>query len=430
MGILAALALSGALAAGSLPRRREQAAVHKAAADVASAPPRVLVATARQAPLLTEQVLPGNSAALTEASIHARTTGYIVKRPVDIGDHVTEGQLLAEIATPEIDAQLEQSRATVVQSQANLVRDQANEVYFLAEEERYRKLLASKAIALQDYQSVAAQAQAATATVKATAATIKVTEADVVRLEALQSFEKVTAPFAGVITARNINLGDLITANNTSTAGTNSTSSATSPELFHLMQTDTLRIFVYVPQAYATSVSVGQTAAVYRREQPGLLHPGKVTRTASALDLATRTLLTEVQVPNPDGELRPGMYLMVKFQFERAAKPVLVPTAALATRTGQPRIAVLDDQQRVQYRSVQLARDYGAEIEVIAGLTSGDRIVVHPGDDLPEGTVIEPVKTTQPGTAAAPVIQAPPTATKAPESLATSETPVSRGRER
>jgi len=429
MGILTAVALVGALAAGNLPRRREQAAVRKAAADVASAPPRVLVATARQAPLLTEQVLPGNSAALTEASIHARTTGYIVKRPIDIGDHVTEGQLLAKIATPEIDAQLEQSRATVVQSQANLVRDQANEVNFLAEEERYRKLLASKAIALQDYQSVAAQAQAATATVKATAATIKVNEADVVRLEALQSFEKVTAPFAGVITARNINLGDLITANNTSTAGTNSTSSATSPELFHLMQTDTLRVFVYVPQAYATSVQVGQTAAVYRREQTDLLHPGRVTRTASALDLATRTLLTEVQVPNPDGELRPGMYLMVKFQFERAAKPILIPTA-LATRTGQPRVAVLGDQQRVQYRTVQLARDYGAEIEVIAGLTLGDRIVVHPGDDLPEGTLVEPVETAQPSTPATHATNAPPSDGATPASLATSEFPAARGRER
>jgi membrane fusion protein, multidrug efflux system len=430
MGIVAALALSGALAAGSLTRRREQAAVHKAAADVASAPPRVLVATARQAPQFTEQVLPGNSAALTEAGIHARTTGYIVKRPVDIGDRVAEGQLLAEIATPEIDAQLEQSRAAVVQAQANLARDQANEVYFLAEEERYRKLLASKAIALQDYQSVAAQAKAATATVQATTATIKVNEADVVRLEALQSFEKVTAPFPGVITARNINLGDLITANATSVPGTSSTNSATSPELFHLMQTDTLRIFVYVPQAYATSVRVGQTAAVYRREQPGLLHPGKVTRTASALDVATRTLLTEVQVPNSDGELRPGMYLMVKFQFERAAKPVLIPTAALATRTGQPRVAVLDDQQRVQYRSVELARDYGAEIEVIAGLTASDRIVVHPGDDLPAGTLVEPVETAQPSTPATPAPHAPPIATATPESFATSEAQVSRGRER
>jgi multidrug efflux pump subunit AcrA (membrane-fusion protein) len=151
-------------------------------------------------------------------------------------------------------------------------------------------LLATKSIPLQDYQSVAAQAKAATTTVSATAATIKVNEADVVRLEALQSFEKVTAPFTGVITARNINLGDLITANATSVPGTSSANSATSPELFHLMQTDTLRIFVYVPQAYATSVQVGQTAAVYRREQPGLLHPGKVTRTASALDVATRTL--------------------------------------------------------------------------------------------------------------------------------------------
>lgn len=416
IGILAALAAGGALAAGTLPRLRQQAAVQEAATAVANAPPRVLVATARQAPQFTEQVLPGNSAALTEAGIRARTTGYIVKRPVDIGDRVAEGDLLAEIATPEIDAQLEQSRATVVQSQSDLVRDQAREAFSLAEEERYRKLLESKAIALQDYQSVAAQAKAATATVQATAATIKVNEADVLRLATLQSFENVKAPFAGVVTARNINLGDLITANSTpSTPGASSTNSGTSIELFHLMQTDTLRIFVFVPQAYATSVKVGQTADVYRREQPGIIHPGKVTRTASALDLGTRTLQTEVQVPNADGALRPGMYLMVKFQFERAAQPVLIPTAALATRTGQPRVAVLDDQQKVQYRTVQLARDYGAEIEVVSGLTAGDRIVVHPGDDLPVGTVVEAVEMKQPSSPATP---SPP---KVPETPTTSE---------
>jgi membrane fusion protein, multidrug efflux system len=416
---LGALVLSGALAAGTLPRLRQQAAVQQAAAEVANAPPRVLVATARQAPQFTEQVLPGNSTALTEAGIRARTTGYIVKRPVDIGDQVAEGDLLAEIATPEIDAQLEQSRATVLQSRSDLVRDQAREAFSLAEEERYRKLVESKAIALQDYQSVAAQAKAATATVQATAATIKVNEADVLRLATLQSFEKVTAPFAGVVTARNINLGDLITANSTpSTPSATSSNGGTSIELYHLMQTDTLRIFVFVPQAYATSVKVGQTADVYRREQPGIIHAGKVTRTANALDLGTRTLQTEVQVPNADGTLRPGMYLMVKFQFERAAQPVLIPTAALATRTGQPRVAVLDDQQKVQYRTVQLARDYGAEIEVVSGLTAGDRIVVHPGDDLPVGTVVEPVEMKQPS---APVTSATPSPPKSPEISAAPE---------
>src|SRR6185369_6991016 len=152
ISVLGALVLSGALAAGTLPRLRQQAAVQKAAAAVAKAPPRVLVATARQAPQFTEQVLPGNSTALTEAGIRARTTGYIVKRPVDIGDYVAEGDLLAEIATPEIDAQLEQSRATVLQSQSDLVRDQARAAYSVAEEERYRKLLESKSIALQEYQ--------------------------------------------------------------------------------------------------------------------------------------------------------------------------------------------------------------------------------------------------------------------------------------
>ena len=157
------------------------------------------------------------------------------------------------------------------------------------------------------------------------------------------------------------------------------------------MRTDTLRVFVNVPQVFATGITVGQDATVYRREAPQKQYAGKVTRTADALDPNTRTLLTEVDVPNPSDALRPGMYLQVKFVFARQIFPVMIPSAALATRTGQPRVAVLDAQQRVQYRTVQLGRDYGAEVEVLAGLKEGEQVVVHPGDDIPEGTVVEPV---------------------------------------
>jgi RND family efflux transporter MFP subunit len=220
------------------------------------------------------------------------------------------------------------------------------------------------------------------AQVEATKATVQVNEATVQRFTDLQGFQRLLAPFPGVITARNVDPGDLISAD----------SPNTTRELFHLMRTDVLRVFVNVPQVFATGITVGQAAVVYRREAPQKQFPGKVARTADALDPNTRTLLTEVDVPNPNDALRPGMYLQVKFVFARGdAVPLLIPAAALATRTGGPRVAVLDDRQRVSYRTVQLGRDYGAEIEVIAGLNAGEPVVVHPGDDLPEGTAVEPV---------------------------------------
>jgi RND family efflux transporter MFP subunit len=161
--------------------------------------------------------------------------------------------------------------------------------------------------------------------------------------------------------------------------------------MFRLMRTDILRVFVDVPQVFATEVKVGRYAVVYRREEPNRLFTGTVTRTADALDANTRTLRTEVQVPNPVNALRPGMYLQVKFTFKREAAPILIPSAAVVTRSSGPKVGVLDEQQKVHYQPVQLGRDYGAEIEVVEGLKDGDIVVVHPGDDLSEGFAVEPV---------------------------------------
>jgi RND family efflux transporter MFP subunit len=161
--------------------------------------------------------------------------------------------------------------------------------------------------------------------------------------------------------------------------------------MFHLVRMDTLRVFANVPQTFSTDVKVGQKAIVYRREDPKRTFTGMVTRTADALDVSTRTLLTEVQVPNSDMALRPGMYLQVKFIFRRQVSTVLIPAAALATRSEGPRVAVLDRERHVHYRNVQLGRDYGNETEVMAGLEPSEFVVVHPGDDLAEGIEIEPV---------------------------------------
>ena len=318
---------------------------------------------------------------LLEAALFARTTGYVNRRTVDIGDHVEEGQLLAVIDSPEVDDQLVQAKADLNQAQATLKLNEANAVLAKTTLARFLSIQQANvgAVSPQDIDERQATVRTTEASVAASQASIGVMEATVKRFTDLQGFEKIVAPFPGLITARNIDAGDLVTAD------------STARELFHLMRTDVIRVFVNVPQTFATTIKVGQNAVVYMRDNPSKTFAGEVTRTANALDPSSRTLLTEVQVPNPDDALRPGMYLQVQFDFVRDVDPLIIPTAALATRSDAPRIAVLDEQQRVQYRHVELGRDYGAEIEVLTGLKSGESVVVHPGDDLPEGTVVEPV---------------------------------------
>jgi RND family efflux transporter MFP subunit len=378
---LAIITLTGALVAGTLPRLRQIQELDTAAAESIARLTRVTVATAQRASAAPERVLPGNALPLLEAAIYARTTGYVKRRLVDIGDRVEEGQLLVEIATPEIDAQLEQARATLLQDKANLIRNKADETFARSEERRYHRLVRTGGASVEDFENKRTAAQAATATVQATEAVIKVDEANILRLSTLVSFEKVTAPFAGVITARHVDPGDLISAD----------SPTSTREMFHLMRTDILRVFVDVPQVFATAIKTGQYASVFRREDPGRLFQGQVTRTADALDTATRTLRTEVQVANPGNALRPGMYLQVKFTFNHEAAPVLIPSAAVVTRADGPKVGVMDDQKRVHYRSLQLGRDYGKEVEVVAGLKGGETIVIDPGDELPEDSTVEPV---------------------------------------
>jgi RND family efflux transporter MFP subunit len=379
IGGVIVVALAGALAVGTLPRLRQQQQLDAATAQAAGQPPRVTVAVAQPMAPSAERVLPGNSLPLMEAALFARATGYVSRRLVDIGDRVQAGQLLAEISAPDIDDQLNQAKANLELSKANLKFARANDHLAQLTLERDQPLEKQRAVSAQQLDQDKATVETTAAQVASSLASIQVNEATVQRFTDLQSFDKITAPFAGVITARHVETGDLVTADSTTL------------ELFHLMRTDTLRVFVNVPQAFATSITTGQGAAVYRREEPQKQYPGKVTRTADALDPNTRTLLTEVDVPNPADALRPGMYLQVKFVFDRKVFPLMIPATALATRTQKPRVAVLDDQHRVHYRDVELGRDYGAEVQVLAGLKDGDTVVVHPGDDIPEGTAVEPV---------------------------------------
>jgi RND family efflux transporter MFP subunit len=378
---IVAVLLSAALIASTLPRLRQQRTVNAAAAEVAAAPQRVTVTTVRSMVPEADRVLPGNSLPLLEAAMFARTNGYVKRRLVDIGDHVKEGELLAEISAPDVDAQLAQAQADLAQARANLPLAVANANLAKITLSRYIASIPGKGVSLLQIDEQKATVETTAAQVEVTKASIQVNEASVQRFTALQGFQKIVAPFRGVVTARNIDPGDLIIAD-----------AQTTKELFHLMRTDTLRVFVNVPQVFATGIKVGQDAVIYRREDLQTQYTGKVVRTANALDANTRTLLTEVDVSNPHDALRPGMYLQVKFIFSRQTAPILIPAEALVvTSTGAQEVAVPDEQHRVKYLTVQLGRDFGADIEVMGGLKAGETVIVHPGDALQAGTVVEPI---------------------------------------
>jgi RND family efflux transporter MFP subunit len=381
IGLFIVVALAALAIMATLPRLANERALNAAAAQVSTARPRVTVDQAHSTPATSDRALPGNALPLDDAAIFARTTGYVAQRLVDIGDHVKSGQLLAVISAPQVDDQLRQNQANLVQAKATLVFAQANNQLAVAVLARESKAAIGGAITQEQLDIDRANVATTAAQIDVAKATIEVDMALVQQFTDLQGFEKITAPFDGVITARHVDVGDLMTAD----------SPSSSRQMFEVQRTDTLRVHVFVPQIFATLIKVGEKATVFRREAPEQQFTGEVTRTADALDPATRTLLTEVQVANPKDELRPGMFLQVRFIFQRLQVGVMVPSAAILIRDDASQVAVLDDQNRVSYQKVQLGRDFGAEIEVLSGLHEGQTVLVYPGDQLPVGTVVEPV---------------------------------------
>lgn len=376
--VLVVVVLGGALVAATLPRLRHKKELDESATRLADALTRVTVATAHRAPEHSELVLPGDAQGFRDASLYARTNGYIKRWMVDIGDQVKEGQVLAEISAPDVDDQLAQAQANLTLAKANLQVSEAN--LELAKITLDRDLKANTATSQQTVDQDRALVKTTAAQLESSKASIKVNEATVRQYEDLQAFQKIIAPFSGMITSRNVELGVLVTADNPS---------ETRP-IFHMTQTDPLRVFVNVPQVNSTAVEVGQKAIIFREEDPATLFTGRVTRTAIALDSNTRTLLTQIDVPNPKNALRPGMYLRIKFVVNRDTPSVLVPSAALVWRPDNTVIPVLDKDNRIHYRKVLTGRDFGTEIEVISGLVGGETVVVHPGDALQEGQQVEP----------------------------------------
>ena len=363
--------------AGLVPRVRLWKRLDEQAQAQRDRLPSVATARPQRADAVVDVPLPGTTEPLLVTGIFARTDGYLTARYVDIGDHVTAGQLLAEIAAPEIDQQLSQTLATLAEGQANVVRLQADLALARTTLNRF-VTIGVGAVTQQEIDERAATAKTAQKAVDAAEATVRANQADVDRLRELKGFERVYAPFTGIITARNVDPGSLITSGSTQLT----------TQLFSLAQVDTLRIFAYVPQAYAFDVHVGQTADVALREQPDRVFQGTVTRTAGAIDPASGTLLTEVQVPNRDGALLSGAYVTVHFKIQRSNPPLLVPATALLVDAQGNRVAVIAPDGTLHYRPITMGRDFGDRIEVLTGLAPEDVIATAPPAGLADGSKV------------------------------------------
>jgi RND family efflux transporter MFP subunit len=316
-----------------------------------------------------EVVLPGNVYAYTDASLYARTDGYLSKWYFDIGAHVRQGQLLAVISTPEVDKQLLQARADLATAQANAGLAKTNA-------SRYQGLFTQNAVSKQDTDTFVSQAES-------TSSTVKSAQANVQRLEALQSFQKVYAPFSGVITARSVDVGQLINAG----AGT---------QMFRLSAIDVLRVYVNVPQIYSQVALPGSTAQLTFSEFPGQSFTGKLVRTAKAIDPSSRTLLVEIDVENKNGKLMPGAYTEVHLNVHEGIAPMIIPVSALIFRTEGLQVGTVvkgangDQAKLVQ---VTLGQDDGSTVQVISGLSANSQVIQNPPDSLIDG---EPVHVVQP----------------------------------
>jgi RND family efflux transporter MFP subunit len=352
-------------------RSRSAAETRLRQATGAAAIPVVrVVAPTRTAPT-REIVLPGTTQAFTDAPIFARTNGYVKAWYFDIGTHVKKGQLLAEIETPEIDQQLQQARADLETAKANLRQAQITA-------ERWQRLLESDSVSRQETdQAVNAQS--------AMKATVDSNSANVRRLEQLQGFEKIGAPFDGVITARNLDIGVLVNAG----AGT-----AASQELFHMAAIHRLRVFVAVPEVYARAARPGVRATLTLDAFAGRTFHGELVRTANAIDLTARTLLVEVDVDNPTGELLPGAYVYVHLELPKEATAVTIPVNALIFRAQGLQVGVVRNG-KAELVPVTVGHDHGNVVEIVSGLGPSDQVIVEPSDSLTGGTPVRIAGTTK-----------------------------------
>jgi RND family efflux transporter MFP subunit len=364
---------AGVLVSGILQRMRASAALRTETAEMAV--PTISVVSPQRAAPSQEIVLPGNVQPYVTAPIFSRTNGYLQAWYFDIGAHVKKGQLLAVIATPEVDQQLGQSRSNLSTAEANLR---------LAEitKDRYEGLLKTHAVAQQDVDN-------AVGTYNANKSIVEADQANVKQLEALQSFEKIYAPFDGIITARNTDVGALVDSGS---------SGGVKTDLFHLSQVDRLRVYVNVPEEYSQATTSGLSAELTLSEFPGTTFTGKLVRTSQAINYETRTLLAEVDVSNPNGKLLSGSYAEVHFKVPGTISTYILPVDTLLFRKEGLRVAIVKDN-KAQLLPVTPGRDFGDTIELISGLQGNESVIVSPPDSVVNG---EKVQIAQASTAGGP----------------------------
>lgn len=365
--VVALVIVAAIVIAGVVPRLRAKAEVRIETDNLAV--PAVNVIHPKRGSPQQEIVLPGNIQAFIDAPIYARTNGYLQSWYFDIGARVRKGQLLAIIDTPEVDQQLQQARADLNTAQANLRLSQITN-------DRYEGLKNTDSVAQQDVDNARGDFAAKKATVDSAAYNVK-------RLEDLQSFTKVYAPFDGVITARNTDIGQLIDSGSASPA----------KELFHVAATRTLRVFINVPQQYSVAAKPGLFADLTLAQFPGRKFQGKLVRTANAIDLASRTLLVEVDVDNTTGELLPGAFTEVHLKIPADIPTFILPVNTLIFRAQGLQVAAVENNNTAKLVSIALGRDFGAEVEVVSGLTGQESIIASPPDSIIDG---EQVRIAQP----------------------------------
>ncbi len=378
---------------GMVPRLRAATEARSDRERAASEPARIQVEKPTRQAGGGKVVLPGTVQAVQDAVVYARTSGYVHSFTVDIGDAVKAGQVLATLDTPEIDQELRAAQAATVQASANIEQAKTQLALASTESTRYQTLAGSGVVSQQDMEEHRASFDARGANLKATEAARGSALADLQRLRELKGFATVVAPFDGVITSRSLEIGQLVAA-------------GTGQALFHVANTDVVRVFVNVPQVYAQAVRVGNDATVNLRELPARPFTGKVTRSSHALDPATRTLLTEIRIPNPDGALLPGMYAELSLAVSRVDAPLMIRPSSLVADASGTRVAVVDHGQ-IHWRPVRIDSDLGDQIAILSGLADTDDVVVAPSERLSEGLsvtaeVVAPKPPTKPDAAPTP----------------------------
>ncbi len=371
-----ALCVGAAFIAGYLPKREAQVVLEERTPKPGALTPRVSIVKPKLLREASELVLPGSVEPLAEATLYPQANGYVRRFLVEMGARVREGQLLAEIETPALAQELDQAKALLVQAQATLAQAKAASDYSNTSLERYAVLKPSGVASQQELDQRRSEAQVAESNVAAARAAIAVQQANIRRLIKLLEFSRVTAPFDGIITMRAVDRGTLVTSGNTT-------------PMFRLVATDPVRVFVQVPQDVAPSVTVGTTAEVAVREFPGRTFVGLVKHTAGALDVESRTMTTEVRLPNPDNELLTGMFSYVTFKLKTPYAVYEIPGASLYNDARGLRVATVDAQNQIRFVPVSIQRDLGATLHIASGLRGDERIVRLANAELAEGTRVQ-----------------------------------------